>query len=60
MLYPDYKKEDYHDAGDFCGDEECQECCIHEEKDHGICMMCEKDCNDGSDIDAAQARMEDR
>jgi len=40
-----------------CDDVDCQICCTHEEKDHGICMSCDKDCNDGSDIDDAYERI---
>lgn len=29
-----------------CDDPECQECCPHDEHDHGICLDCEKDLTD--------------
>ena len=34
------------DGSDDCGDTECQECCPHDEHDHGICMDCGLDRND--------------
>ena len=29
-----------------CEDEACQECCTHDDIDHGECMSCGKDCLD--------------
>ena len=29
-----------------CDGETCQECCPHDEFDHGICLACDKDCTD--------------
>jgi hypothetical protein len=34
-----------YDCGD-CEKEDCQQCCPHDETDHGVCMMCEKDLTD--------------
>lgn len=35
-----------HEAGEPCENEKCQECCEHNEHDHGVCMDCEKDITD--------------
>lgn len=29
--------------GKYCGDDNCPECCPHDDLDHGICLWCEKD-----------------
>lgn len=29
-----------------CDEDTCQECCPHDDLDHGICLSCEKDMND--------------
>lgn len=35
----------------------CQECCPHDEYDHGICLDCEKDCTDDL-VGAAESAFE--
>lgn len=35
-----------HESGEPCENEKCQECCEHNEHDHGVCMDCEKDITD--------------
>jgi hypothetical protein len=30
----------------FDHDDKCQDCCSHDEHDHGVCLDCEKDCTD--------------
>jgi|GEM_PF-6792104 len=40
-------------------DDECQTCCPHDDRDHGICFQCEHDNND-SLIDAAEYAIGDR
>lgn len=47
-------------AGDHCEEEKCQECCPHDERDHGICLYCEHEGDPGAAIDAAMACFEDR
>ena len=49
-----------HEAGDDCGDDRCQECCPHDERDHGICLYCGHEQDPGEAIDAAMDRFEDR
>lgn len=34
------------DGSTDCGDSGCQDCCPHDEHDHGICMDCGKDRTD--------------
>jgi hypothetical protein len=40
-------QDELHDIGELCEFEKCQECCSHDERDHGICLDCEHE-NDGS------------
>jgi hypothetical protein len=42
-----------HDAGQPCKEEKCQECCPHDERDHGICLDCEHEEDPGEAIDRA-------
>lgn len=42
-----------HDVGEDCGTERCQECCAHDERDHGICLDCEHEEDAGAAIDRA-------
>lgn len=41
-------------------DEKCQECCPHDERDHGICYVCEHEEDPGAAIDHAYEMMRDR
>lgn len=43
--------------GEYCEKEDCQECCPHDEYDHGICLGCGKDCTDDL-VSAAEYRYE--
>ena len=43
-----------HEAGEYCGHDDCQECCPHDEFDHYICMACGYEKCPGEDIDAAE------
>lgn len=43
------------DGSTDCGDSDCQECCPHDEHDHGICLDCEKDILDDLIRDAEDA-----
>lgn len=36
-----------------CEDVSCQECCSHDERDHGICLDCEHEEDPGAAIDRA-------
>lgn len=36
----------------WCDGETCQDCCPHDERDHGICLYCEHDASD--DIEACR------
>jgi hypothetical protein len=45
--------EALHDAGEDCGAEKCQVCCVHDERDHGICLDCEHEEDPGEAIDRA-------
>ena len=49
-----------HEAGEDCGVERCQECCPHDERDHGICLDCEHEEDPGAAIDRAMDLFEDR
>lgn len=40
-----------------CDEETCQECCPHDEMDHGFCLSCDKDLNDEI-CNAAHERLE--
>lgn len=41
----------------FDHDDKCQECCPHDEYDHGMCLVCDKDCTDDL-VGAAEAYYE--
>lgn len=47
------------ERGDRCDEETCQECCPHDERDHGICLDCEHEQDPGEVIDRAMDRLED-
>jgi len=51
---------DKHEAGEDCGQDHCQYCCPHDERDHGICLDCEHEEDPGEAIDRAMDAMEDR
>lgn len=57
-LNPDDKGKDLDlpecDGTDWCGVENCQLCCCHDELDHGICIDCGADRHDAL-VDAAEA-----
>lgn len=42
-----------------CDDGDCQECCMHDESDHFICMDCGKELDPGSFIDNAMDAFEE-
>ncbi len=48
------------EEGDYCEASECQECCQHDERDHGICLDCGHEENPGAAIDRAMDYLEDR
>lgn len=51
----DFDCERCHDNGELPDGSTCPDCCPHDEKDHGICLDCHKDCfND--DVAAAEFR----
>jgi hypothetical protein len=47
-------QEELHELGEDCGEEKCQKCCRHDERDHGICLDCEHEQDPGELIDAAE------
>jgi hypothetical protein len=49
-----------HDIGESCDVDLCQECCQHDERDHGICLDCGHEQDPGEAIDQAQDGLEDR
>jgi hypothetical protein len=44
----------------YCGEDTCQSCCPHDERDHGICLDCGHEQDPGVAIDRAMDSMEDR
>jgi hypothetical protein len=48
------------EEGDYCEHSECQECCPHDERDHGICLDCGHEEDPGEAIDRAMDYLEDR
>ncbi len=38
---------------EICNDRKCQECCPHDERDHGICLDCAHEADPGEAIDNA-------
>lgn len=53
-------RDDAHNNGDDCGWEKCSQCCVHDERDHGICLDCGHEEDPGAAIDRAMDAMEDR
>lgn len=53
-------QEELHDAGENCDQDKCQECCQHDDRDHGICLNCEHEEDPGEAIDRAMDYGEDR
>ena len=45
---------------ELCEEPKCQECCSHDERDHGICLDCGHEEDPGAAIDRAHDYMEDR
>lgn len=43
-----------------CEQEGCQDCCQHDERDHGICLDCGHEEDPGEAIDRAMDYFEDR
>ncbi len=43
---------DIDDKG-YCSEEKCQSCCPHNERDHGICLVCAHEQDPGEAIDRA-------
>jgi hypothetical protein len=43
-----------------CDAVECQTCCPHDEREHGICLDCEHEEDPGAVIDAVMLQFEDR
>lgn len=41
------------DGSESCGDDLCQACCPHNERDHGICLDCGDEEDPGAAIDRA-------
>lgn len=52
--------EMYHDLGQACEDEACEQCCPHDEREHGMCLDCGHEEDPGEAIDRAMDIMEDR
>ena len=44
----------------YCEDKDCQECCPHGDRDHGICLDCGHEEDPGLAIDRAMDYFEDR
>jgi hypothetical protein len=49
-----------HELGEDCGESECQICCQHDERDHGICLYCAHEKDPGEAIDRAMDYEEER
>ena len=47
-----------HDKGEPCDVDTCQECCSHDDRDHGICLNCEHEEDPGRAIDRAMDAVE--
>jgi hypothetical protein len=43
----------------YCDTDNCQACCPHDERDHGICLDCEHEEDHGAAIDRAMGYFED-
>jgi hypothetical protein len=43
-----------------CDDPKCQQCCPHDERDHGICLDCGDEDDGSAAIDKAMDALEDR
>jgi hypothetical protein len=50
----------YEQTGQPCEEQGCQECCPHDERDHGICLDCEHEEDPGAAADWYRDQMEDR
>jgi hypothetical protein len=50
----------YNNTGQPCDAQDCQECCQHDERDHGICLDCAHEEDPGAAIDRATDYFEDR
>ena len=48
-----------HDDDTRCNDPNCQTCCPHDERDHGICLDCGHEEDPGEAIDRAMDYLED-
>lgn len=46
--------------GEYCEQSDCQYCCSHDERDHGICIDCGHEEDPGAAIDRAMDYLEDR
>ena len=44
----------------YCEETACQDCCDHQERDHGICLDCSQEEDPGEAIDRAMDALEDR
>jgi hypothetical protein len=49
----DAEYEAVHERCEDCGMDGCQECCAHDERDHGICLDCGEEEDPGTAIDRA-------
>lgn len=56
----DFFVKEAHTKDEDCGREDCQECCPHDERDHGICLNCAHEEDPGEVIDRAMDYWEDR
>lgn len=56
----DYAAHKAHENEEDCGREDCQSCCPHDERDHGICLDCAHEQDPGEAIDRAMDALEDR
>lgn len=43
-----------------CEEYDCQQCCPHDERDHGFCLDCGHEEDPGEAIDRAMDALEDR
>ena len=46
------------DGSSDCGEVTCQQCCTHDERDHGVCMDCGHEQDPGEAIDRAMDYLE--
>lgn len=62
LLAKEFEKasqDELHSIDEPCEEERCQECCPHNERDHGICLDCADEQDPGEEIDRAYDALRD-